>query len=83
MKSLNPINVGLLGIGTVGGGTFERAGAQPGGNHAPRGARHRHPRGRRQGPEARAQQLVGKARQGHRRCVRGGAAIRTSTSWSN
>jgi hypothetical protein len=34
---MNPINVGLLGIGTVGGGTFHRAAAQPGRDRSPRG----------------------------------------------
>jgi len=75
-SSNEPINVGLLGIGTVGGGTGTCSRASRG--LAPRGPRHPHQRGRRQEVE-KAKKLTG----GAARVVADGSrwcAIRRSTS---
>ena len=56
---MKPINVGLLGIGTVGGGTWDVLNAQRRGDPAPRGTRHPHRGGGGQGAASERKEITG------------------------
>ncbi len=83
IDAMKPINVGLLGIGTVGGGTWDVLARNQEEITAPRRAADRDHRGRRQGPRtgARSARRRQGARDRRRLCVV--VRTRTSTSSSN
>ena len=81
---MKPLQVGLLGIGTVGSGTWTVLRAQRGGDHAPRGpADPHHVVAERALDRAREAHARRRRRQPDRRRGDGRSRIRTSTSSSS